>query len=210
MWSAIFNGIPPAVRSSIEEKCYIFSQKQHLFHSETQATCFILINYSEVRSLYLWVDSVVRLAENLTFFLDWSSGTQRLEKHKTETVWMLKNERPTWCHLLFYFTSYVLNMFRTLIYPSSVACDCVVELPHGSSCSQFVVCWRFGAAGFEWCSICRLKQNSCASAWKTSTTQNQISNTQRTENKTTDVVIQQQQSQAPDDGYINVRNMFST
>jgi len=30
----------------------------------------------------------------------------------------LKNKRPTWCHLLFYFTSYVLNMFRTLIYPS--------------------------------------------------------------------------------------------
>jgi len=42
----------------------------------------------------------------------------------------LKNKRPTWCHLLFYFTSYVLNMFRTLIYPSSGACDCAVELPH--------------------------------------------------------------------------------
>ena len=61
---------------------------------------------------------------------------------------LLKNERPTWCHLLFYFTSYVLNMFRTLIYPSSGACDCVVELPHRLSCSQFVVCWRFDAAGF--------------------------------------------------------------
>ena len=72
--------------------------------------------------------------------------------------------RPTWCQLIFYFTSYVLNMFRTLIYPSSGACDC------------------------------RLKHN-CASACKTSTTQtqpHQISNTQRTENKTTDVVIQQQ------------------
>ena len=68
----------------------------------------------------------------------------------------MKNERPTWWHLLFYFTSYVLNMFRTLIY-------------------------RF--AGW-----------SCVSAWKTSTTQNQphqISNTQRAENKTTYVVIQQ-------------------
>ena len=43
----------------------------------------------------------------------------------------------------------MLNKFRTLIYPSSGACDCVVELPHRSSCSQFVVCWRFGAAGFE-------------------------------------------------------------
>ena len=34
-------------------------------------------------------------------------------------------------------------MFRTLIYPSSGACDCVVELPHRSSRSQFVVCWSF-------------------------------------------------------------------
>jgi len=31
-----------------------------------------------------------------------------------------------------YFTSYVLNMFRTLIYPSSGACDYSVELPHWS------------------------------------------------------------------------------
>ena len=45
-------------------------------------------------------------------------------------------------------------MFRTLIYPSSGACDCVDELPHLSSCSQFVVCWSFGAAGFEWCCGC--------------------------------------------------------
>ena len=75
----------------------------------------------------------------------------------------LKNERPTWCHLPFYFTSYVLNMFRTLIYPSSGACDCVGELPHRSSCSQFVVCWIFGAAGFRWCSFCRLKHNLCFS-----------------------------------------------
>ena len=86
---------------------------------------------------------------------------------------------------IFYFTSYVLNMFRTLIYPSPGACDCVVELPHQSSCSQFAVCWSFGVAGFEYCPCCRLN---------TGTTQNQphqISNTQRTENKTTDVVIQQ-------------------
>ena len=56
------------------------------------------------------------------------------------------------------------------------------------------VCWSFGAAGFGWCSFCRLKHNCCASACKTNTTQNQphqISNTQRTTNKTTDVIIQQ-------------------
>jgi hypothetical protein len=50
-----------------------------------------------------------------------------------------------------------------------------------------------------------------ASACNTDTTQtqpHQISKTQQTVNKTTNVVIQQQ-SQAPDDGYINVRNMLS-
>ena len=86
----------------------------------------------------------------------------------------MKNKRPTWCHLLFYFTSYVLNMFWTLIYPSSGACDCAVELSHRSFCSRFVVLQ--------------------ASACNTDTTQtqpHQISNTQRTKNKTTDVVIQQ-------------------
>ena len=46
---------------------------------------------------------------------------------------------------------------KGLIYPSSGACDCVVDLPHRSSCSHFVVCWSFGAAGFKWCSFCRLK-----------------------------------------------------
>ena len=73
-----------------------------------------------------------------------------------KVLYMLKNERQASCHLLLFFTSYVLNMFRTLEYPSSGACNSVVELPHRSSCSQFVVCWRFGVAGFEYCSCCRL------------------------------------------------------
>ena len=68
--------------------------------------------------------------------------------------WRIK--RPTWCHLLFYFTSYVLNMFRTLIYPSSGACDYSVELPHWSYCSWFDVCWSFGVVGLEWYPCCRL------------------------------------------------------
>ena len=90
----------------------------------------------------------------------------------------------------FFFTSYVLSMFRTLIYPSSGACDCIVDLPHRSSCSQFAVCWSFGAAGFGWCSFCRLKlQPAKRTLPKTSRTKS--SNIQRTENKTTDVVIQQ-------------------
>jgi len=61
----------------------------------------------------------------------------------------LKNKRSSSCHLLFCFTSYVLNMFRTLIYPSSLACDYSVELPHWSYCSWFDMCWRFGVVGFE-------------------------------------------------------------
>ena len=31
------------------------------------------------------------------------------------SLWYLKNKRPTWCRLPFYFTSYVLNTFWTLI-----------------------------------------------------------------------------------------------
>jgi len=56
-----------------------------------------------------------------------------------------------------YNTSYVLNMFRTLIYPSSGACDYSVELPHWSYCSCLDVCWSFGVAGLEWYPCCRLK-----------------------------------------------------
>ena len=47
------------------------------------------------------------------------------------------------------FSSYVLNMFRTLIYPSSGACDYSVELPHWSYCSWFDMCWSFGVVGLE-------------------------------------------------------------
>ena len=81
-----------------------------------------------------------------------------------------------------FFTSYVLNMFRTLIYYILIY---AVALPHWSFCSWFVVCWRFGADGFEWYPCCRLPLTT------TQTQPHQISNTQRTENKTTNVVIQQ-------------------
>ena len=50
----------------------------------------------------------------------------------------MKDQLDVTCY--FFFTSCVLNMFRTLIYPSSGACDCVVvELQHRSSCSQLCV-----------------------------------------------------------------------
>jgi len=72
----------------------------------------------------------------------------------------------------------VFNMFRTLIYPSSGACDFSVELPHWSYCSWFDMCW----------SLC------CASACNTDATPTQPhrnSNTDRTKNNMTNVVIQQ-------------------
>jgi len=55
------------------------------------------------------------------------------------------------------FTSYVLNTFRTLIYPSSGACDYSVELLHWSYCSWFDVCWSLGVVVLEWYPCCRLQ-----------------------------------------------------
>jgi len=40
---------------------------------------------------------------------------------------MLKNKKPTRCHLLLYFASYRLNMFRALLRPSSGARYCNVD-----------------------------------------------------------------------------------
>ena len=119
----------------------------------------------------------------------------------------LTNERPTWCHLLFYFTYHVLNMFRTLIYTSSGACDCVDKLPHRSSCSQFVVCWSFC---YGWYLVVFVLQ---AEACKTNTTKYQPhQKLQHTTNWEQDDRCgnSSTQSQAPEDGYINVRNMLST
>jgi len=80
--------------------------------------------------------------------------------------WRIKDQLDITC----YFIS-LLNMFRILISPSSGAWDCAVELLHRS--------------------CCRLKQASACNRDTTQTQPHQISNTQRTENKTTDVVIQQ-------------------
>ena len=131
--------------------------------------------------------------------------------------------------LAIFFTSYILNMFRTLIYPSSGACDYSVELPHWSYCSWFDVCWSFGVVGLEWYPCCRLKpatrtppqpatpklqhptfiatssqfmllnkvsvvsvlQVEACNTDTTPTQPHQNSNTHRTKNNTTNVVIQQ-------------------
>ena len=98
--------------------------------------------------------------------------------------WRIKDQLDVTCYFISLLN--VLNIFRTLIYPSSGACDCSVALAHWSYCSWFAVCWKFGAVGFEWYPCCGLKHTHA-----TQTQPHQNSSTQRTENKTTDVVIQQ-------------------
>jgi len=82
-------------------------------------------------------------------------------------------------------------MFRTLIYPSSGACNYSVELQHWSYCSWFDVCWEFRCGWVGVVSMLQAEAQLCASAC------NQCGNST-------------EYSQAPDDGYINVRNMLST
>jgi len=43
----------------------------------------------------------------------------------------MKNKKPTRCHLLFYYISYRLNMFRALLWPSSGARDYDVDYQIG-------------------------------------------------------------------------------
>ena len=100
-------------------------------------------------------------------------------------LYELKSKRPTWCHLLFYFTSYALNMFQTLMYPSSGAYDYSFELPHwscllGSMCVGVLV-W-LGWSGIRVAGP---------------TQPHRISNTHRTKNNTTNVVIQQNSRKLP-------------
>jgi len=47
----------------------------------------------------------------------------------------------------FYFASFMLNMFRTLIHPSSGACDFSI-ITTLVVCSCFDVCLSFGVAGW--------------------------------------------------------------
>jgi len=91
-------------------------------------------------------------------------------------------------------------MFPTLIYPSSGACDYAVELPHRSFRSWFAVCWRFCAVGFEFSLQHGHYSNPTATNLQHTAKQEQDD---RCGNSTT-------QWQAPEGGYINVRNTLST
>jgi len=86
--------------------------------------------------------------------------------------------------IMFYFTSSMLNMFRTLIHPSSGACDFSIESSHWlcvlvSMCVDVSVWLGWGGIRVAG---------------------------RRTHNQCGDSI---EKSQAPDDGCINVRNMLS-
>jgi len=96
----------------------------------------------------------------------------------------------------FYFTSSVLNMFRTLIHLSSGACNFFVVSPH----------WL--------CVGVSVRLVVVVSVWQAEATTTTTSRTEtpthietRTHNQCGDTT---KKLQAPDDGCINVRNMLST
>ena len=100
-------------------------------------------------------------------------------------------------------------MFRALIYPSSGACDCADELPHRSSCS---VKTDVLAISVPLKYTYQLQQGD-----KTHHTKHTTTHRKGTLIAKTSVFTEQDdrcgnsstQSQAPEDGYINVRNMSS-
>ena len=100
----------------------------------------------------------------------------------------------------FYFTSSVLNMFRTLIHPSSGACDFSIVSPHWS-CVLVSMCvgvpvW-LGWGG----------QPATRIPPQPSHTETPTHIETKTHDQCGDTI---EKSQAPDDGCINVRNMLST
>ena len=95
----------------------------------------------------------------------------------------------------FYFASYMLNGFRTLIHPSSGACDFSIESPHwscvlGSMCVGVSV-WL---------------QPATPIPLQPSHTETPTHIETRTHYQCGGTI---EKSQAPDDGCINVRNPFS-
>ena len=111
------------------------------------------INISIIRSLglFCWITTLVVLFLVrcvLEFLCGWVGVVSDVywTVHHCDS-WRIKDQLDV--TILFHFTSYVLNMFRTLINPSSGACDYSVELPHWSYCSWFDVYWSFCVVGLE-------------------------------------------------------------
>jgi len=127
----------------------------------------------------------------------------------------------------FYLTSSMLNMFRTLIHPSSGACDCSILTSHWS-CVLVSMCVGV-SVWLGWGGICvagfSLIHDQCVDTIEKSQDPDDGCNNVRNMLKpATRIPLQPrhtetpthgqcgdtiEKSQATDDGYINVRNMFS-
>ena len=104
----------------------------------------------------------------------------------------------------FYFTSSVLNMFRTLIHPSSGACDLSILSPRWL-CVLVSMCVGVSVLGGV---VSVWKVEACHTVTTlTSHTETPTHIETRTHNQCGDSI---EKSQAPDEGCINVRNMLST
>jgi len=104
----------------------------------------------------------------------------------------------------FYFTSSRLNIFRTLIHPTSVACDFSIVSPRWlyvivSTCVGVSV-WLVGVVSVWQDEACHTDTTP------TSHTETPTHVETRTYNQRGDTI---EKSQAPDVGCINVRNMLS-
>jgi len=105
----------------------------------------------------------------------------------------------------FYFTSSVLNMFRTLIHPSSGACDFSIVSPHWL-CVLVWMCvgvsvWPVGVVSVWKVEACHTDTTPIGH------TETPTHIETRTHNQCGDTI---EKSNVPDDGCINVRNMLST
>jgi len=100
----------------------------------------------------------------------------------------------------FYFTSSMLNMFRTLIHPSSGACEFSVVSPYWSC--VLVSVW-LGWGGIR---VADVLQPATRIPPQPSHTETPTHIETRTHDQCGDTM---EKSQAPDDGRINVRNMLS-
>ena len=109
----------------------------------------------------------------------------------------------------FYFTSSMLNMFRTLTDPSPGACDFSVVSPHWLCVLVSMCVGSFGVAGLGWYPCGRLKHSfSLPHGYHPNPATPKLPThiETRTHNQCGDTT---EKSQAPGDGSINVRNMLS-
>jgi len=102
----------------------------------------------------------------------------------------------------FYFTSSLLNMFQTLIHPSSGASDFSIVSPHWSC----VLVWSVGVSVWLGWGGIHVAQPATWIPPQPSHTETPTHIETRTHDQCGDTI---EKSQAPDDGCNNVRNMLS-